>query len=259
MKQLEENRLVLSILPHTEKIVFDFNDWVYYLIFGFNIDFRKIFTPLLHIKNPSEEIYDDIIDQIEIQGRMFEKNVLEMVKKNISPGLRVESHQFFSSDGDSIKSEVSSKIESKVSSIRKSISQGEIEFSDTPMRPIIFSLPFTISPIYNSIFSKPSGINIFMRQYKDTDQKRILFFTLNAALNSSSFDEFESILVKRVAMRKGVSDLKISQMNWKRFEHISTTLSSMCRSIFGSNQLSKSSSNLLKYGFSPTGSYLQLF
>jgi RNase P/RNase MRP subunit POP5 len=258
MKQSESNRLVLSILPHTEKIVFDFSDWVYYLIFGFNIDFRKMFTPLLEVQNPSWEICDDIIDQIELQGRNFERNIINKIKENLGSGLCVNSHQLFSSDGDSLKSEIASKIDTKVSYIRKMIGHGQIEFSDIPMRPIIFSLPFAISPTYNVIFNKPSGINIFTKEYRDADKKRIFFFTLNAALNTSSFNEFESVLVNNISKRKNISELNITQMNWKKFESISTIINSMCYSTFGSNQFSKSNSNLLKYGFSPTGSYLQL-
>lgn len=257
MKKPEENRLILSVLPHTEQISFDFSNWVYYLIFGFNIDFQRVFPSPTVVADMSEDEFQSLVDHVEYQGKEFERNIIALIKKSIGSGLHIDSYQLYSSDGDSLKSEVSTKIDNRLASIRKNNGWVDSE-SLAPTRPIIFSLPFTISPTYNSIFNRPSGISIFTKEYTDPDRKKIFFFALSAALNSSGFDEFEQSLMNGIAMRKKVSDLKISQMNWEKFHHIADTLNQMCRSIFGSNQFSKNSSNLLKYGFSPTGSFLQL-
>lgn len=257
MNKPETNKLVLSVLPHTERISFDFNDWVYYLIFGFNIDFHRVFTSGITVSDMSEDEFQSFVDEVELQGKEFEKNVLTMIKNSVGCGLHIESYQLFSSDGDSLRSEVSSKIDTKLASIRKSNGQN-IEELFSPTRPIIFSLPLTITPSYNLIFNRPSGISIFTKDYRDPDQKKILFFVLNTALNSSDFEDFEKNLVEGIESRRKISNLKVSQMNWGKLENIANSLSTMCHSTFGSNQFSKNSSNLLKYGFSPTGSFLQL-
>lgn len=257
MKTTEKNKIILSVLPHTEHISFDFDNWVYYLIFGFNIDFRRVFPSPEIVSNMSEDEFQSLINHVEHQGKKFERNVIAFIKNKIGSGLHIDSYQLYSSDGNSLKSQISVKIDNRLASIRKNGVCVDSEILE-PTRPIIFSLPFTISPTYNAIFNRPSGISIFTKEYTRTHQKKILFFTLNTALNSCGFDEFEQLLVSGITTRKKISDLDILQMNWEKFRHIADTISQMCRSIFGSNQFSKNSSNLLKYGFSPNGSFLQL-
>lgn len=258
-KEELSNKLVISVFPHIEEFSTDFNDWVYYITFGYNV----MIDHFIDIKEKDIESRiqyvidnkDDVINSIKGKAIEFERTCLQDVKDKLGQGIKIEFPQFFSANGESMGIKITNTMANKISQLKNpsksNISKKEYVKMVTT-RATIFGVPINISDAYNDIFKHPQSIALFNKAHSKTLRKTLILYILSEAIKNYSPDEFRNKIFNNFNKKKDILSIKYDDLTWESIDALANKTGKMCREYFGSTDYSVSYSNLNKYGYSAT-------
>lgn len=251
-------RLVMSVFPHIEDFTKNFNDWVYYITFGYNIHLdhfidkrgRSYKNRIDYITSNKENIVKDVK---KIAGE-FEKTCLNDIRKILGSGITTDFSQFFSADGESMSMKLSSIASNKIGQLKYSNEEITKEKYEKMIatRAIIFGVPINISEKYNIAFKNPASVRVFNKAHTKKIKKTLILYTLSESINNYEPSVFCDKLFNNFNKKKDILSIRYDDLKWDNFKSLVDKIGNTCRSYFGSTDYSVSYSNLNKYGYSAT-------